>query len=174
MKNPGMERGTRQLMLPSLSAPAGSGPSKATFWLGTAADRQVPMASLLHPLGAAFNTAKGPAFAKYCKIFLFFISSNTPKTFGWWLLAHLRRKGLEVSPVPPQRWGKWDTEQDRLREERAHAGSSHRTTSLSPSLANRKKSPSPGQENPLAYSHGANNENTNYISLTYQRDDSFR
>lgn len=36
------------------------------------------------------------------------------------------------------------------------------------------KCTSPGQEIPLAYSHGTNNENTNYISLIYQRDDSRR
>lgn len=43
-----------------------------------------------------------------------------------------------------------------------------------PTACKARRFASPGQENPLAYSHGANNENTNYISLTYQRDDSWR
>lgn len=84
-----------------------------------------------------------------------------------------------MSPVPLQRWAKWGTElprllpgQDRLRESPRRQLPPHRFPL--PIACKARKLPSPGQENPLAYSHGANNENTNYISLTYQRDDSFR
>lgn len=113
------------------------------------------------------------------KYFVLFASSTVSKPFGWSLPGHLLRERLEVSPVPLRRWEKWGTEpprllprQDRLREIPRRQLPPHRFPL--PVACKARKFPNPGQENPLAYSHGANNENTNYISLTYQGDDSFR
>lgn len=181
-----MRRGPQHpsVMSLPLAALVGAGSSKTTSQLrrggcGPFPERQVP---LRHPRSIPphpeqpFNAGKGPAFAKY---FVLFTSSTISKPFGWSLPGHLLRERLEVSPVPLQRWEKWGTEpprllprQDRLREIPRRQLPPHRFPL--PVACKARKFPSPGQENPLAYSHGANNENTNYISLTYQGDDSFR